>query len=251
MARSKARFALLLALAVLTVANQRALQGAKLSPNARNAIGTLITGRPVVLARATFATYTGPLGVSGGYPILSVLMPAGQFQVGDYLRLQIGGTATNTTGGSVGYGALLRFTQGLNTTTVGFAPNDTSAAGSFGWRSEILVGVGIEGASGQYGRGAIAVSNVFQPNSQPKIAQAISFTGYGMTQLTDRSFSVPPYAGGFIIAPAAGGVGSTIVANTAQVGFLATQPILVEVLIGGVFSANQSVTVTAGILEGL
>jgi hypothetical protein len=244
----------LLALSMLTKTDIAALQSSKLVPNATNNIATIAGSRAVVLAKATFATYSGPTGLQ---TVMSYLMPPNTLQPGDCFRVAIGGTALNNAGSNQPFGAVLVLTQGGTSAEFGYRQGTapSAAANYFAWRSEILICTGVAGANGQYLSGGGQISSASynaNPRGNAKLpSSALAFTGYGNTLLTDTNFAGTPISGGTLVATAGAPVGGGMLANVAQQTFVGTLPILFEVKVGNLTQPNTTMNVASGVLEGL
>lgn len=240
---------LLLSAAMLTQTDINALRSSKLSPNATNNISTIALARGAILARATFSTYTN---ISGGQvSVMSTTIPAGALQPGDHLRYSLGGTAINNTGANDTVGAFMQVTQGNSIQFLGRVAFIATGANAVAWRSEGLIGVSIPGATGQYVK---ALSSAAQPtafsprNKLPN--SSIAFAGYGDTLVSDTALS-GTFTAGFLQNSASPNTGSVLAATKTQFNFSNATPIQIDIIIGDVGSANNTITVQSGILEGL
>lgn len=239
----------LLSLAMLTQTDKAALQSSKLPPNANNNIAAIAGTRGVVLAKASLATYVGP---TGPQTVLSYLIPPNTLQVGDCFRWQIGGFGNNADAAPRSFGAQLRITQaGATSQTFGYVVLGVPSvpADDFMWSSEGLVCVGIAGATGQYlagGGSRLSSSYSASPQAGRNLPNAsLGFTGYGKTFITSATLAPPTDAAGPFLT-ASGGQ-----ANTTQFLFSGGQPIVIEIFVTQLTTSNTSLTVNAGVLEGL
>jgi hypothetical protein len=240
----------LLATLMLTKSDIAALQGSKLSPNATNNIAALSLARPVVLARATYATYQG--GSASAPVIMSFYLDAGVAQPGDQFAAVITGTASNNTGAPQNIYCNAAISQGGVTQLIGsgFAIAADTAGTAVAWRSEITFGVNVPGADGQYITPVSPSYKVSKGTPRGQLPRAsIGFAGEGHTFITNTGLTGAVYAGGAILAVNQ----SNMQATKSQLTYSSQTPIQIDInlnaMLGG--GANWNVTVQSGYLLGL
>jgi hypothetical protein len=238
---------LLLSTAMITAFDKAQLQSSKLSPNSDDSIAQIAGTRGVVLAKASFATYSGP---GGPFTVLSYLIPANTLQIGDCFRWQFGGWGNNSDAAPRNFnGGILISQAGATSTALGPPVSVPIAAANsnFEWESDGMVCVGIAGANGQYlaGGGQLGTGTyTTNPRANAKLPNsALAITGYAKTLIT--ASAVGSLAGGALLAASAGQSG------TAQVLYSANTPILINLVVGSLGTSNTSLTVAAGVIEGL
>jgi hypothetical protein len=243
---------LVLALAMLTPADAGTLKQSRLTPNANNAIATIARARPVVLARFTFATYTGP--ITTPVSIATILFPAGVLQPGDQFKVEIGGTASNTSTASV-VGAIVQISQGGLVQNIGAGAGATlpnTGGTPVAWFSWINFGVNVPGADGQYLQPISALSSqsgtLVQPRNLPNAS--IGFAGLGAALVSDTSTSGGLYAGGILIGGAAAQT-SRMLSTKAELDYSNQQPIQMDVILFNLTPTSNVITVQSGTFIGL
>lgn len=243
-------FSLVLGAAMLIKSDIAALQSSKLPPNATNNIATLADSRPVILGRATFATYTASLAAD---PVLmSVQFDGGILAPGDQFTAAIVGTASNNSGLSQNIYCTAVVTQGSTVQNIGSAAATAANTGgtAAAWRCDLQFGINIPGADGQYiaqPQPSIATNTIPQNQARGK---GIGFAGAGQTYISDTALTGGLYAGGHVIA---GTSASFMQATKAQIVYNSTDPIRIDILLKGMTAggANWSVVVQSGYLLGL
>lgn len=234
---------------MLTAGEAASLQDARLGPKERAIIASIGDNRPVILARATFATYSNVIG--GLQNVMSVQVPANTFAPGDMLRLAIGGVYKNDTGVNNNIGAQLNITQGTSTQAFGLVATTAPSANLIAWRTEILVGVSVAGADGQY----LPTMSSAQPTGvrPASLLQngAVVFAGYGDTLISVADASASFFRGGFLQNTVPATTGSNLAASATQKVFQNSQPMQIDIYVSDCSTANQVITVQAGVLEGL
>jgi hypothetical protein len=118
----------LLATALLIRTDIAALQGAKLSPNATNAIAAMTAQTPRVLDRCTYGTYPATAPGVGLTVAMSYLFEAGEIGAGSQIHFKIGGTFVNDGGSAYAAGAQARITSGNTIVFMGSRPQAATTA---------------------------------------------------------------------------------------------------------------------------
>lgn len=236
---------------MLTPNDARSLQNARLTPNAKSGLGAIVEARPVVLGRFTFATYTSI--PTGQVSLCTVVFPAGVLQPGDQFHIEVGGAASNNAVVGAALGAIVTLSQaGVGSQNIGIAAGFGTTAGSLiAWRSNIIFGVNVPGADGQYIRSISATSSpsglTQQPRNLPNMS--IGFAGVGDTYITDSNSTAGIYAGGHVIA---GTSSSVMLATKSQIAFSNQAPIQMDVILSaGSSSPNVTIIVQSGTFVGL
>lgn len=233
---------------LLTQSNIAALQSAKLQPNSVNSIKSIIDDRPVVLWRATFATYTGPL--AGTQTIATLTLPT--LTPGDQFRLTISGNAFNNSAGAQPVGVFITLVQGAISQNIGPGVANLGNAGGLtpvAWRTNIEFGVNVPGADGMY-VAPISIAAVL-PSTVSRAtlpAASIGFAGTGSTFLTDTALTGGIYAGGGI--QIAGTSTSRMTSTRTQLQYSNAVPVQVQINMSGLAAAT-AVVIQTGTLEGL
>lgn len=239
---------------MLTASNIAALQSAKLQPNSVNSIKSIIDDRPVVLWRATFATYTGPL--AGNQIVTTLTLPP--LTPGDQFRLVVSGTAFNNSATGINIGVFVNLSQGggvgQNIGPVTAVLGNSAGIAPVSWRTNIEFGVNVPGADGMY---ISPISTSAVPSSTTNRVQlpaaSIGFAGTGSTIITDTNSTGGVYAGGQIQMVAGATVGTNISRMTStrsQLSFSNSQPVQIQVVMTA-FAAATGVVIQTGYLEGL
>jgi hypothetical protein len=224
-----------------------------LSPQLKAAIASLAENRSCILARATYAAYTNVAGVQ--QLVMSMVFPPLFLAAGMQFRVCVGGSAINNAGANSQIGAIVVVSQGSTSQTLGYtAIYPTASATPFAWRSDIAIGVGVPGASGQYVpplMSSVGPTNTSQYASGNQPNTAITFGGVGSTIVSDRVTSGGSFAGGFIINSGSPANGNFLSATNTQFTFDNTTQIRMDVLVSDCSSVNRIITVQSGWVEGL
>lgn len=243
----RALVALLLA-TMLLKAEAAGLADQRIDVKTRQVIGSLSDNRRVILARATFATYTSGTNIV----VMDFVFPAFSFEPGDMISMEAMGTQLNNTGGVAGAGVFIRISQGVNVQNIEAPSGAPANANPFAWFSKIMVGVNQTGANGQYvpplQRSVASASQVYPDGLGT--SDGIGFAGGGYTLVSDQAFTTASFASGLLLNTVPATTGSGAAATRQQLIFDRSQPIDVAVIIPGA-SATDSITVQYGVLEGL
>jgi hypothetical protein len=226
-----------------------------LDPQVKAAIAKLADNRACILARATYAIYSNVAG--GTVPVMSFTFPPNSLAPGDQIRVSIGGSALNNTGANLSVGAYVQASLGASLAgpifgNTAIAPN--TGAQRFAWRSEVLISVGVPGASAsQYvpstDAKAVSSSSTYSTGLQP--LQSIYLMGFGGTLVTDSSTSGGVSSGG-VLRNSAAPQGSRYSAKDNPQIFDTNYPLVLQVFIADVSPpTNAEIAVMAGVMEAL
>lgn len=240
----------LLLASMLVQSDIRALQSAKLSPNAVNSIAALQGSTPRILDRATFATYAGG---TPQFTVMSYSFAPGEIQAGSQIHFKVGGTFVNDSGGVYLAGAVVFVTGGTTTALMGTtAQAATTGAGANAiraWETDCTIAASIAGADGQYlpnlKSGTAATATVKQSAS-------LAFTNVCKQFISDSTVAGSPDYGGLILNTL--GNGSRITSTLFQQTFSLASPIQISVVVTPpvVGTGSQSrMTIQMGYMEGL
>lgn len=248
-------FVALLLATMLLKAEAAGLADQRINQGVKQAMASLADNRPVVLAKAAYATF-GPATALDSPPIMSFTFPPATLAIGDQIHIVVTGILTNGSAGiySVGYVASIVGAGGtiLRLGSPATVPNAGPGADVAFW-TDISIAVSTPNASGVY----IPATGINPNASGSQLRQnvpntAIAFTGSGRT-LIGSGNTFGPMLGGFILAPA-GGPGSELFSIKFQQIFDSSQPIRFDV----VSTAGQSptgatsyVSVESGVMMGM
>ena len=242
---------LVLGAALLIKSDIAAMQSSKLPPNATNNIAAMADSRPVILGRATFATYVG--GAATPPVLMSVQFDGGILAPGDQFTASVSGTASNNSAAAQNILCYAQVTQGLNVQIIGFGAATAVVTGgtAVAWRCDIMFGVNIPGSDGQYIAQPQVLSSGANAISQNQArGRGIGFAGSGMTLITNTTLTGGVYAGGAILA---GASASSIQATKSQLVYNSNDPIRIDILLGGMTASGAlwTSTVQSGYMLGL
>jgi hypothetical protein len=221
-----------------------------LNPQLRQVIGRLSDNRPVILARAPWATYTNIVG--GQTIIMSFVFPSFSLAPGDMIGVKLFGTGLNNTGAASSVGVTAQAVQGSTTAQLGGGiANVPTNAAQYGWTAELLFSINIPGAKGNYvpniSASAVTTGGTYSTGNQS--LTGIGFTGGGSVFVSDTSATGPVFAGGKIV-PTAGVNGAAIGSRITPIPLDPSLPIELDILLVDV-SGARSISVNAGVMEGL
>lgn len=253
MKHHKGASALALGLALmLTQTEAAALKIRGLDPQLKQAIARLADNRPVILARAPWANYNSVVG--GVATVMSYTFAGFDLVPGDMIRVQLVGTGINSSGANAIVAFQAQAVQGAAVVQLGggVAGVPTNAA-LYGWKADLLFSVNLPGVQGNYvpNINARAVTTGGTYSSGNQTLTGIGFTGGGVVLVTDVTGTGPQLAGGKLLNSAGGVTGSGMSSRITPFTLDPSQPIEIDILVSDVSTAAKSITVNAGVMEGL
>jgi hypothetical protein len=168
----------LLSLAMLLPSDAAVLKGARLLPNATNAIASVVGVRAATTATAQYTSY--PVNTNSAV-VIGATFAAGSLSAGNQVRIHVYGTLRNAGVGTEGFVPIVRVTQTTAVQTVGATWSTPNTANPVAWVIDAAVSFSHPGPA--LTPDPARVKSQVQAYVNPKPLQGSLVVG-GMLQLT-------------------------------------------------------------------